>query len=420
MKQKETESMKMHNEMEKRRREYTKSLQRGNAPPQTRPPSGTPTTATVRSKTTQAVSTGQNGRQQSVAGRDAHAVQASLKTHSQGLDNKKHSKKSATSSKSATQGSLAVKAGGKTSASKKGSVDESSGKSSALREGTTAKYSGKSTTSKVNGLGMGGPSESKHKAKLPEKTAGSTGQPIAFSHLMKLATGNVEHKQDDKVKHKPPPTESAAVSRKTSTPGRDKDKPTVQLKKRDLGKSASVADNAPPKGQALGKSAGISESGPSQKRDIGQPTGASQSRSSNTKHHVTPTFKAPQSKEKAKVGTGRDPSSKGSSAVPTGTHQPKQHSTMKSLSFYHAKPGGTGGRVSPRLGHQRVSGSWLDQLGYTMAELQRKRKQQELVEFEDDDDMSDYDDGFVVDDEVAEDVDVSATIKELFGYDRKR
>lgn len=405
MRQKETESAKMYHEMEKRRKEYAKGVQRGNPPPQIRAPSDTPTTATVRRKTTQAMSTGHNGRQQSVAAKGTHTVH----TSSQGPDNK-HSKKSATSGNSGTQGSVAMKTEGKASGSKKETIYESSGKSTAWREGATEKHSGKSAASNQNGLGMGGPSESKHKAKFPEKTVGSSGQPIAFSHLMKLATGNVEEKQDSKVKRKPP-TESTVVSGKASTQSQSKDKSTVQTKKRDLGKSTGTSESGLSKRQALGKSTGTSASGPSKKLGLDDST---QNRSSSAKHHVTPTFKVPQSKEKAGMHTGRGPSSKGSS-------QPRPHPSMKSLSFYHAKAAGTGGRPSPGLGHQRLSGSWLDQLGYSIAELQRKRKQQELDEFEDDDDMYDDDDGFVVDDEVAaEDVDVSATIKELFGYDRKR
>ena len=418
MRQKETESAKMYHEMEKRRKEYVKGLQRGNPPAQIRAPSDTPTTATVRRKTTQAMSTGQNGRQQSVAAKGTHTVHTSLKTNSQGLDNK-HSKKSATSGKSGTQGSVAMKTEGKASGPKKGKVYESSGKSIALREGATAKHSGKSAASNQNGQGMGGPSESKHKAKFPEKTVGSSGQPIAFSHLMKLATGNVEPKQDSKVKQKPP-TESTVVSGKASTQSQNKDKPTVQTKKRDLGKSTGTSESGLSKKQALGKSTAASASGPSKKLGLDDSSGTSQNRSSSAKHHVTPTFKVPQSKEKAGMRTGRGPSSKGSSTVTTGVHQSSPHPSMKSLSFYHAKAAGAGGRPSPGLGHQRLSGSWLDQLGYSIAELQRKRKQQELDEFEEDEDMSDDDDGFVVDDEVVDDVDVSATIKELFGYDRKR
>ena len=419
MRQKETESAKMYHEMEKRRKEYAaKGLQRGNPPPQLRAPSDTPTTVTARRKTTQAMSTGQNGRQQSVAAKGTHTVHTSLKTNSQGPENK-HSKKSATSGKSGTQGSVAMKTEGKASGSKKEKAYESSGKSIALREGATAKSSGKSAASNQNGQAMGGPSESKHKAKFPEKTVGSSGQPIAFSRLMKLATGNVEQKQDSKVKRKPP-TDSTVVSGKPSTQSRSKDKPTAQTKKRDLGKSASTSESALSKKQALGKSTAASASGPSKKLALDDSTEASQNRSSSAKHHVTPTFKVPQSKEKASMHTGRGPSSKHRSTVTTGVRQPRPHPSMKSLSFYDAKAAGTGGRPSPGLGHQRLSGSWLDQLGYSIAELQRKRKQQELDELEEDEDMSDDDDGFVVDDEVAEDVDVSATIKELFGYDRKR
>lgn len=405
MRQKETESVRVYKEMEKRRREYAKTLQKRNPLPQARTPADTPTTATVRRKETQAMSTGQNGRQQSVAVREAHPADTTLKANSQDLclDSKKHSKISAcTARSSGAQSSVAMKPAGKATGLKKDSVQESSGKASALREGAAAKRSGKSTASKQNGLDMGSLSESKHKAMPPEKKTGTTGQPIAFSHLMELATVNAEPKQDSKVKHKPL-TESSAMSARANTLSREKDKPAVQTKKQDLGESV-----------------GASESGPSKKRALGKSTGALQSSSSSVKHHVTPTFKAPQSKEKTKMYSGREPSSKEhSSAVSAGAHQPKHHPTMKSLSFYHVKPDGSGGRPSSRPGHQRVSGSWLDQLGYSMAELQRKRKQQELEEFEDDD-MYDDDDGFVVDDEVAEDVDVSATIKELFGYDRKK
>ena len=105
--------------------------------------------------------------------------------------------------------------------------------------------------------------------------------------------------------------------------------------------------------------------------------------------------------------------------APKGAQQPKHHPSMKSVSFYQAKSGGSGSNSSSRPGHQRVSGSWLDQLGYSMAELQRKRQQQEMEDSEDDDTYDD-DDGFVVDDEEAEDVDVASTIKEVFGYDRNK